>query len=237
MINFPLAEWPFESSAQDIAPQVWSNAFVVWDINEKFSFRNAIAYNVLLSKEFPWHELDYHGGLAYRFHKNFETSAGISLLLVRQDISLSSFEVRPFVGLRVNSNIERRFYITNFSKLEWRNLKYSDDIKNSTGRFRNKTYFAVSLNRKSMVSDNNIYLLSYFEIFYNFNDVRERFFNALKYKLGLGYRLSYNWRFDIGVIYQDANDKLGKPESAITTLDTFFIMEWGVGYIIGNKKD
>ena len=222
-------------NSQDIAPQVWSHAYVGWNINEKMTLRNAVAYDVLLSKEFPWKEFIYTGALAYDLHKYFEASGGLSLILVKQSLNLSSFEVRLFAGIRFKTNIDKRLYFTNFTRLEWRNFKYSDGSKNSTGRFRNRAYLAFALTKKSMISDKNLFLLSYFEAFYNFNDVRERFFNALKYKLGLGYRLSYNWRFDLGLLYQGAKDNTGEPVHPITKIDTYFVLEWGVGYIIGKN--
>ena len=88
------------------------------------------------------------------------------------------------------------------------------------------------------MSDNkNLYIYGYFEAFYNFEDeVRERFFNQFKYKIGLGYRLSDNWRFDLGFLYQDSKNTAGEPSQLPVYIDTNWIVEWGIAYIIPMKN-
>lgn len=88
-----------------------------------------------------------------------------------------------------------------------------------------------------MLDDNNLFLFGSFEAFFNLGqEVRERFFNQFKYKIGLGYRLSYPWRFDIGVIYQDSKNTTGEPINPTANIITKYILEWGVAYIIPPKK-
>jgi hypothetical protein len=56
---------------------------------------------------------------AFRFANLFEVTAGIYSALTKQTGSLSSFELRPFVGFRVSSNFEKRWMISNLSRLEF----------------------------------------------------------------------------------------------------------------------
>lgn len=226
--------------SQDIAPQIWNNAGVFWVINDQFSWRNNVAYNVLTSSEFPWNEITITSTGAFRFANFFEATAGIYSALTKQTGSLSSFEFRPFIGFRVSSSIEKRWLISNLSRLELRYLNYSDNRNNGVSfRFRNKTFVSVSLTNKSMlINENNLFIFGYFEAFFNFGqEVRERFFTQFKYKLGFGYRFNFHWGIDLGVIYQDATNNVIDPVQFPTTLITNYILEWGVRFVIGSKQN
>jgi len=87
--------------AQDIAPQIWNNASFNWNINDRFALRNTLAYNVLLSEEFPWNEITFSTNGVYIFQKHLEASLGLYLASTNQSVNLSSFETRPYHGFRV----------------------------------------------------------------------------------------------------------------------------------------
>lgn len=220
-----------------LRPQLWNNLFVGWNVNDKFVWRNSAAFNILLSTESPWNEISLSTSAVYKFHRFFELDGGFYFARARQSKDLKSFEYRPFIGLRMATNNDKRWYVTNLTRLEARFFTYSDRESETGYRFRNRTYAIVSLLKKKMNSNKNLYLFGYFEAFYNFEtEVRERFFNQFKYKLGLGYRFSYPWRIDFGVIYQDAKNTTGELTPYDSNIITRFIVEWGVAYIIGPKK-
>lgn len=88
-----------------------------------------------------------------------------------------------------------------------------------------------------VTAKNNLFVFGYFEAFFNFGqEVRERFFNQFKYKLGLGYRLNTHWGFNLGVIYQDATNNVILPTQTPTNLITNYIIDWGIVYVITSKK-
>ena len=224
--------------SQDIAPQVWSNFGVAWNINDHFSWRNSAAFNVLLSDEYPWHEFNLTSTVVYKFEKYFEVTLGVYTARTKQSLSLSSYEVRPFVGFRVSTNSKKRWLISNLSRFETRQIIYSDVDHSLSFRFRNRSDAAVSLNRPSMaMTKNNLFVFGYFEAFFNFGqEVRERFFNQFKYKLGLGYRLNDSWNFNLGFIYQDAKGNVILPSQLPTNLITNYVIEWGIVFLIASKK-
>ncbi len=225
--------------SQVIAPQLWNNASVGWNINDKFSWRNSTAYNVLLSNETPWAEITFTSTAVFKFHHFMEASAGVYTARTKQTIELFSYEFRPFIGFRISTGNEKRWQISNLSRLEMRQFIYSD-VENDFGfRFRNRTYAAVSLNKPSMaINRNRLILYGYFEAFFSIGqEVRERFFNLFKYKMGLAYRLNDNWGFDLGIIYQDARNNVVLPAQAPTNLITKYIINWGIVYVITSKKN
>lgn len=222
---------------EDIRPQIWNNFYVGWNLTDKFVVRGAAAYNVLLSSEAPWNEITTMVSGAYKFHRIMEATAGLYIAGTQQSKSLRSFEYRPYAGFRISSIDERRWLISNLSRIEIRAFRYSDKTTDLALRLRNRTYAVVSLIRPSLNDDKNLYLFGYFEAFYNFEqEVRERFFNQFKYKLGFGYRLSYPWRFDIGIIYQDSENNVGQPSQLPVIINTNWIVAWGIAYIIRAKE-
>jgi hypothetical protein len=222
---------------QSIAPQLWNNIFVGWDANDRFTMINTASFNILLSEEFPWNEISLASTTGYRFHKNFRVLGTIYVSRVQQTLSLSNWELRPVIGFAINSNNQKRFVISNLSRLEFRYLIYSDNTNATTGRFRNLTILTVSLNKRTIVEDNSLNLFATAEFFYNFNEkAKERFVNQSKFKLGLAYRLSYKWRFNFGLMYQDSKEGIVLPVLLPTDLITNYIIEWSVGFFI-NRPD
>lgn len=216
-----------------IRPQIWNNLNVGWNVNEKFSLRNNLAYNILLSNELPWSEITFSSTAVLKFHRFMEGSAGMYVAFTNQSIDISSFEFRPYLGYRIFTNTSKRWYVSNLSRLEFRFLRYSNKNEEITLRFRNRTNALVSLNKRSMTENKNFYLMGYFEVFYNFGgEVQERFFDLFQYKLGLGYRLSYKWRFDIGFVFQESRNTLDQPSQLPTNIITNYRFEWGIIYVI-----
>ena len=221
--------------AQDtyVRPQLWNNLSVAWGALDHLTLTGETAYNVLLSDELEWQEITVSVNGIYRFHRFMAASAGIYLAWTRQEVNLNSFECRPNLGFLVNTNAEMRWLLTNLSKFEWRIFRYSDNTSNKTVRFRNRTYGVVSLIRPSLLDDHNLMLFSYFELFLNFGmEVRERFFDQFKYKLGFAYRFNRSWNANLGMVLQDARNNLGEPAQLPVIVNTRWILEWGVNFVI-----
>jgi hypothetical protein len=220
---------------QDIAPQLWNNVSVGKEFGEKITFLNTASFSTLLSEEYPWDEVSLASTFSYRFHKNFWAQGTLYFARVKQTGELSNWEIRPVAGLGINSVNTRRFVITNLSRLEYRYLLYNDNTNQGAFRFRNVAIARVTLVKQNSFMDKSLTLFGYAEFFANFEDLRERFVKQAKYKLGIAYRLNYHWRFNLGVIYQDAFDNVPKPTQLPTNLITNYIIDWGIIYFITQK--
>ena len=168
-----------------------------------------------------------------------EGIGGIYIAAAQQSKDLRSYEYRPYLGFRVNTNNSKRWIVTNLTRFEVRAFRYNTGTRDLAARFRNRTYGNVSLNKPSVLNDRNIFLLGYFEAFANLGeDVKERFVNQFKYKLGFAYRHNFSWRVNIGVIYQDSRDNIDQPAQLPYTIVTSWIFDWALVYIIpASKKD
>ena len=225
--------YPLQAQDEFVRPQLWSNVYVAWQVAERFTLGGDVAYNVLLSQEAPWNEITTSVSGMYHFHPLMEAIAGIYIAGSKQSQTTRSFEYRPNLGFRIHSHGNKRWMVSNLSRLEVRIFRYSDQTSDLAFRFRNRTTGIVSLIKPSLVSDRNLMLFGYFEVFYNFNqEVRERFFNQFKYKVGFAYRHNTSWVVNLGLIYQDARDNIDEPVQIPVTVNTSWIFEWGIAYLI-----
>jgi hypothetical protein len=194
---------------------------------------NTMSYNVLLSNELPWNEFSNALSMSYAFNPHIAAIGGFYASRTRQSASLSSSELRPTIALRLSTLNQNRWRITNNSKLEFRFLNYTNDSRDNTLRFRNRTLLSVAVKESNLEQDGSIVLYSYFEVFHNFEVATiERFFTTAKVKVGTGYRKSYNWRFDFGVLYLDASNTIKEPTILPANIITNFVIDFGIYYIL-----
>ena len=132
------------------------------------------------------------------------TRMGVRLHFLQQIINSSSFrKVRPE---RMSGN---RLSIANLARVEYRNFWYDGELpQTSDWRFRNRIETKFALNRKSMGEDGVWYLIADMEWFVPLGDdeAPERFATKRRTRLGLGYRHSYQWRFDALAMADNVRD-------------------------------
>lgn len=216
-----------------VKPQFWNNFALNWSINEKLSQGNEISYNFLIDKDLPWSELAYYGTIEYEIYPFMQAISGLYLASTNQKKTIRTNELRPFLGVRLVTNGERRFSVGNLTRIEWRNLHYEEEGWDSSFRLRNRTTGVVSLTKKSILENQSLAIFGYFEGYFNFNNVVvERFFTNLKYKVGFAYKFSSQWRINLGAIFQESKSTLSVPSNQPTDLVTNVVVEAGVTYRI-----
>lgn len=214
-------------------PQVWSNAGIGFKTDNGFYFLNTLSYNILLSNELPWNEFSNSLSAAYTFNPYIAVIGEFYASRTKQSATLSSTELRPAAALRLSTHDERRWRVANVSKFEFRFLDYTDNEKDNTVRFRNRTLISATVKEQNLKQVGSIAIYSYLEFFHNFEEnVEERFFKSAKAKLGGTYKMSDHWRFDLGFIFLDATNTIVEPSTLPTNIITNYILEIGVYYII-----
>lgn len=214
------------------SPQFWNNLGLGIGINDHWSQNNILSYNFLADVEYTWQEVTYWGNLEYSLYPTMEVMGGLYLASTEQGLGFRTNEVRPFLGVRIHSSVDKRFSIANLSRFEFRFMFNKEDGWNPSQRFRNRTTAAVAINKPALSASGMLSLFGYFEIFSNSEQVEERFFVQLKYKFGMAYRLSDNWRFNIGTIFQQSENTLKVPSTLPTGIVTNVVLESGVIYRI-----
>ena len=97
----------------------------------------------------------------------------------------------------------RRIVVRDLVRLESRNLFSSGAATGSdaTVRFRNRLEFLIPLNKERMTDDGARYWMADWEWFVPLDDPEERFANRQRIRTGLGYRRSFNWRYELFYIW------------------------------------
>lgn len=220
------------AQSDGISPQFWNNLGLGIRINNQWSQNNIVSYNFLVDNEFAWKEVTYWGNVEYSLYPIMEVMGGLYLASTEQGLGFRTNEVRPFLGVRIHSSVERRFSIANLSRFEFRFMFNKENGWNPSQRFRNRTTAALALNKPALSDLGMLSAFGYFEIFSNSERVVERFFVQLKYKFGLAYRLSTNWRFNLGTIFQQSENTLEVPSNLPAGILTNVVVEAGVNYRI-----
>ena len=139
-----------------------------------------------------------------------------------QTDDVDSTEVTPRLGARFHlfsrrqllqvaeQAPQRRIVVRDLVRVESRNFFYSggDADNESTFRFRNRLEFLLPLNKASITDDGARYWLADWEWFVPLDDPEERFANRQRIRTGIGYRRSFNWRYELLYIWTRSRDTL-----------------------------
>jgi hypothetical protein len=193
--------------------QLWGNFTMDWVRSSRLAYELDFEPKVLLSApdgEPGWANLDVTPNVEYSPHGWLDLVAEAGLGRTRQTDDVSSTEVTPRLGARFHLFSRamryhprerapaRRWVLRDLVRVEHRNLFYSggDTESSSTVRFRNRLEFLAPLNKERLSDDGARYLIADWEWFVPLEDQQERFANKQRIRAGLGYRRSFEWRFE-----------------------------------------
>lgn len=118
-------------------------------------------------------------------------------------------ELRPAIGMRIDLLRSGRFTIRNYFRYESRHFFFEDESLNGReGRFRNRLFGSVALNKKTDFSKNTLLLRWGLELFSGKDAVDDQIFlNRYRAEAGFGYNLNDHWRFNLVYFRQDSRSK------------------------------
>ncbi len=213
------------------SPQIYNNFFFGWKINESWSLGSELSYNFLYNEPSAWNEWSLSTVARRTLGKVSMVTGGLYFGNTRQNKNLSNWELRPVLGYRLFSNTKKHFGVANYTRIEFRFFKYSNNTIDETTRLRNRTTFTFSLSKKSLSAAKNFLVFSFLEAFHNFDEnTVERYFKLFKVKLGIAYIIDDHWFADAGVLYLDSENNAAEPSQLPTVYDTNYILELGIGY-------
>ena len=216
--------------------QISNNITFSHDITDTLSLRGEVAFDFMYIDPSYWNETSLFLQYAFRPVRFLEGSLNLRYARTQQNKELGSRELRPSTGFRFFSNSGRRAMISNRSLLEFRWLVYTNDQNDFTIRFRNRTTALFSMLKTSVSDTDNLILYTFFEAFHNTESgTVERFFQRTNWKLGLSYRFSNLWLFDVGFNYFDAKnnteDTSAQPSQLPTVIDSNTSVEWRMVFV------
>lgn len=219
--------------AQEDAPepsdQVWLNMILSRSVSDTLY----LEYDIEAAKQVsgdgdPWKYL-YGTGLVEYYPSAFVDLTGELVTgFTEQDSEEDSIEATVRLGARfhlisqiINSPYfteirpermtGKRLSISNLARFEYRNFWYDGDRPSADDlRFRNRIEFKCAFNRDTLTSDGVWYGIADVEWFVNLSDEKaaERFATKRRYRLGVGFRPSYQFRYELVAMRDYARETL-----------------------------
>lgn len=210
-----LASWP--ASAQP-AGQVWTNLTYDWLSSARLSYEidfEPKGQLVAGAGQPLWANLDITPNVEYAAGTWIDLVGEVVTGYTDQTDAKNTFELSPRAGIRLHiisrllrardarpgadreKQPKRRGVFSTLLRLEQRNQFYSDGSSTkSTWRFRDRFEFAYPLNRPKVTIDGAVYVIADAEAFVPIGEDTKGLVNQLRMRSGVGYRSSFDWRFD-----------------------------------------
>ena len=206
--------------------QLWGNLTFDWAKSDRLVYELDFEPKILINApegEPGWRNLDVTPNVEYSPRRWLDLVAEATVGRTVQTDAVTSIEVTPRVGLRFHlfSRAQkfrlseqaplRRLVVRDLLRVESRNFFYSggDQESDSTIRFRNRLEVLLPLNKPRITDDGARYWLADWEWFIPLDDPDERFANRQRVRTGIGYRRSFQWRFEGIYIWTRSRDAIG----------------------------
>jgi hypothetical protein len=126
--------------------------------------------------------------------------------------SSNTFELRPAIGVRfLVLWPTRRFRLDSYTRVEYRYFFAEDGANEDWWRFRTRLGGLIALNKATLLADRTLFAIVDAEPFISVDEgLSEEFADRLRLRLGLGYRHTYNWRFELIYTAQRARATSGE---------------------------
>lgn len=192
--------------AQD--DQIWLEYMLNYPFANSFNLENAIVYSTNLSAD-KWRSLGYTATVQYSLNQHFELQSAIGFSYTNQTQTYNTIELRPMLGTKIYFTPNKRIQTRLLVRYEMRNL---EDLETqdwgTTWRPRLRAETLTPINRNSIHKDKVWYAILDFEYLYTSSDVQERFANRSRLRMGIGYRLNYNSRFEFVYMIQNSRNQI-----------------------------
>lgn len=198
-----------------VIAQTGKQLWVEWQISYPFANRylveNTFTYQTLLSGGEKWNSLSLSPTFEMVLTPKFELTSEVPIGWTRQTNNMSTFEVSPLAGVRYHITQGKRIDTRLHARVQSRNVhQIESDVWEHKGRFRLKGEAWISITGPNLFTDKLLYgFVDYEEFVVVDEQVKERFANLRRARVGLGYRLNYTHRFDLIYTWQYSRDEIG----------------------------
>ena len=182
--------------------QLWFDFMLHKTFNNGLMYVGEVGPRVLLYEKSGWSQFELSQNVQYNVFWNIDAIGGLLLSYTNQTDTtdlFDSFEVRPWIGARIHFNPNSKLMVSLLTRYEQRFIDYYNiSVTEKSGRIRNRLEFTYSLNRPNFYQDKLWYITLDGEWYVPTNKkFSERFANATRLRMGLGYRHNYKWRYVI----------------------------------------
>ena len=210
-------------SAQLISDQIWIEYRPTYTFTPKFK----VDFRFSFRDEFDetnWHTYEARAIPVYKLPKGFDVNCGLSFLQTTQALNLTTSEFRIAPGARYHVPWER----IDFGAWARVELRWVYEIEATqwtyTTRPRLRFFTDVPINAKSMKEEDFFYVSSFFEFFIQDDEaLQERYAKRYWIRLGAGYKLNKNWRFELLYNRQDSKNTIDTSFEELSKENIFVV--------------
>ncbi|MBL7857583.1 MAG: DUF2490 domain-containing protein [Cyclobacteriaceae bacterium] len=190
--------------------QLWLDFQVSYPFRGRYLLENTTSYSTLLNSENKWRSISISPTFEMTLFSWLDLLSEIGFAYTLQKENSNTFEISPMVGGRfffsqnskVNTRLVVRYQQRNFNDIEAGNWS-------SSNRTRLRGEVFVSINGPNLFTDKLWYVFADYEEFIVLDQqLEERYANRRRARIGVGYRLSYKHRFDLGYTLQTSRDEI-----------------------------
>jgi hypothetical protein len=205
-----LSSFGYSSIQAQPQQQLWLDFQTSYPFANRYLVENTASYQTLLSQEGKWRSVAISPTFEYVLFTRLELTSEFGIAYTTQQEGVNTLELAPMVGGRFhitqNKRIDTRFLwryqVRGFQDVETKEW----DISNRT-RLRGEIY--VSINGPNLFTDKLWYAFADYEEFLVLDQqLDERFANRRRGRVGVGYRLSYQHRFDLSYTAQSSRNEI-----------------------------
>jgi hypothetical protein len=192
------------AKAQSTNEQIWLEYMLNYPFANSFNLENAFNYSTLVGTP-KWRALDYSAALEWSINQHVDIIGQAVISYTQQTESYNTLELRPILGTRLYFTPNKRIQTRLLLRIEQRNFEDLDTKTwTQTWRPRARAEMIVPINKDSYFQDKLWYAITDLEWLFNIEDVDERFANRFRWRIGAGYRLNYNYRFEFIYMLQQS---------------------------------
>lgn len=176
----------------------------------RYLLENTTAYQTLLNPENKWRSFSISPTFEMSLIRWLDLLSEVGIAYTLQQENTNSFEISPMVGGRFfftqGKKIDTRF-VLRYQQRNFKDVESGEWSNSNRTRLRGEIF--VSINGPNLFTDKLWYTFADYEEFIVFDhQLEERFANRRRARIGVGYRLNYKHRFELGYTIQTARDEI-----------------------------
>jgi Protein of unknown function (DUF2490) len=190
--------------------QLWLEHQLSYPFGGKYLLENTTAYQTLLNPTNKWRSLSFSPTFEMSVISWLDLLSEVGIAYTLQKENTNTFEIAPMVGGRFfitqNKKIDTRF-VWRYQQRNFKEIESGDWMSSNRTRLRGEVF--VSINGPNLFTDKLWYVFADYEEFIVVDQqLEERFANRRRARIGVGYRLNYKHRFDLGYTLQTSRNEI-----------------------------
>lgn len=209
--------------AQSVESQLSGEYQLHFPFANVYHMEQALVYSYL-SSDNPWHSAEFRIHMDRALSNWVDLKLGLDVVSTVQNDTSSTFELRPVIGAKFHFTPHRRILTNLLLRYEHRNFRNQETGDwDKSQRSRVRPEILIPFNKPTMFAGDKLWYgftdLEWFIVMDD--DLKERFANRFRLRIGTGYRFSYSWRLEAIYVYQDSRSTIGAEVKADNNIFQF----------------